>query len=197
MISQREVISALKGSWRLFRYDQRGMSQFDLSVNGFWRSFGVVFLLLPLLAVSFLAEKRLIQSYQNILPENFPNLTYWAAQLTGVGLDWVALPLVLLCLADFLGVSKGYIPFIVVRNWTSLLTVLPYFVVSVFYIFGIVSAEVLLFTTLVTLFLVIWFRYVLARIALGAASFTAIGVVMLDILLSLFVTEFAGRIWGL
>ena len=39
MPSQREIIAALFGSWRLMRFDADGMNWFDFSSAGFWRSF--------------------------------------------------------------------------------------------------------------------------------------------------------------
>ncbi|MTI43897.1 hypothetical protein E1178_09810 [Roseibium hamelinense] len=172
------------------------MMGFDTSVGGFWRSFLVVFYLLPLFWISSLAEKKHIVEQANILPENFPETIYWSAKLTGLGLDWIALPLLLASLAGPIGVTKGFVPFIVVRNWTSLLTAIPYVVISLLYLAGIISSGAMVFASLATLLVVVWFRYVIARIALGAAAGTAVGIVLMDVLISLFVTEFAYKLWG-
>lgn len=196
MITPSEVVRAVQGSWQLLRGDRGGMRCFDVSIDGFWRSFGVIVLLLPLFWISGLAEKKRQLVEMNILPENFADGPFWAAQIMGLGLDWIALPLVLAALAGPLGLSRGYVPFIVVRNWTSLLAATPYVLAALFYLVGLISIELMVLASLGTFGLVIWYRYLIARFALGAAISVAIGIVVLDILLSLFVTGLSMHVWG-
>ncbi|MBS8262520.1 hypothetical protein DYI23_20005 [Roseibium polysiphoniae] len=169
------------------------MRGFDLSIDGFWRSFAVIFLLVPLFVVSSLAERKLLLDETEFLPAG----AFWLAQFTSLGLDWVALPLLLAGLAKPLGISAGYVPFIVARNWTSLLAALPYVFVGLLYLAGLIAPGIMVLLSLVTLIVVIWYRFIIARVALQASMSMTIGVVILDIILSLLIGELAGRIWGL
>ncbi|MEC9470098.1 MAG: hypothetical protein VYA18_10295, partial [Pseudomonadota bacterium] len=126
MISKVEIRAALDGSWLLLRNRPEGMAFFDQSIQGFWRSFSVIFLLVPVYVVSCLAEKRLFFAENLYHPDAFPNGSYWFAQFLGMGVDWLALPLLLALLAAPIGISNRYVSFIVVRNWTSLLASVPY-----------------------------------------------------------------------
>ncbi|WP_213217829.1 hypothetical protein [Roseibium polysiphoniae] len=193
MLSGQEIARALQGSWMLLRNRPEGMRGFDLSIDGFWRSFAVIFLLVPLFVVSSLAERKLLLDETEFLPAG----AFWLAQFTSLGLDWVALPLLLAGLAKPLGISAGYVPFIVARNWTSLLAALPYVFVGLLYLAGLIAPGIMVLLSLVTLIVVIWYRFIIARVALQASMSMTIGVVILDIILSLLIGELAGRIWGL
>lgn len=104
MISKVEIRAALDGSWLLLRNRPEGMAFFDQSIQGFWRSFSVIFLLVPVYVVSCLAEKRLFFAENLYHPDAFPNGSYWFAQFLGMGVDWLALPLLLALLAAPIGI---------------------------------------------------------------------------------------------
>ncbi|MEJ8476176.1 hypothetical protein [Roseibium algae] len=197
MLSSQEIARALQGSWYLFRNRPEGMRAFDVSINGFWRSFAVVLLLVPLFVISSLAEKKLLLDETDFISETFPVGTYWLAQFTSLGLDWLALPLLLAVLARPLGIAQGYVPFIVARNWTSLLAAVPYVCVSLLYLMGVIAPGIMVLLSLMSLIVVIWFRFLVTRISLQANLSMTIGIVILDIVLSLLIGELVGRMWGL
>ncbi|QDG79388.1 hypothetical protein FJ695_00520 [Labrenzia sp. PHM005] len=172
------------------------MNYFDQSTQGFWRSFLVIFLLAPVFLVSALAEKKLLISENVILSEVFPENTYWLAQFLSLGIDWVMLPLVLAMLAGPIGISRQYVPFIVVRNWTSLLASVPYLATGLLYLMGIIPSGIMVLLSFTCLIVVLWYRFLIARIALQASASLAIGIVFLDILISLIIGELAGRLWA-
>ena len=196
MIGLGEIRAALDGSWLLLRNRPEGMAFFDQSIQGFWRSFLVVFLLVPAFLVSGAAEKRFYFLENLYHPDAFPNEAFWFAQAVGLGIDWLALPLVLAALAVPIGISRRYVPFIVVRNWTSLLASVPYLVTYLLFLLGILSPGVTVLLSLTCLLVVIWYRYLVARIALQASISLAIGVVVLDVLLTLVISQLVGLMWG-
>lgn len=195
MISGQEIARALQGGWLLFQTRRDGVQWFDRSIDGFWRSFGVVFLLLPLFVISAFGEKKLLLEETELTADIFPHFTYWSAQLTTFGLDWIVLPIVLALLARPLGISRGYVGFIVVRNWTSLLAAVPYVVSSLLYLLGIVPSGIMVLMSLVSLSMVLWFRFNIVRITLQTGIGLTLGIVVLDVILSLLITELAGRMW--
>ncbi|MCV0429685.1 MAG: hypothetical protein K5905_29960 [Roseibium sp.] len=196
MISMSEIRAALDGSWLLLRNRPEGMAFFDQSIQGFWRSFGVVVLLLPVFLVSGLAEKQFYFSENLYHPEGFPEGAFWTAQLFGLGIDWVALPIILALLAAPIGISQRYVPFIVVRNWTSLLASVPYLVTYLLFLLGIIPPGIAVLLSFSCLVAVLWYRYLVARIALQATISLAIGIVVLDILLTLVISQVVGNLWS-
>ncbi|MEP3046672.1 MAG: hypothetical protein ABJL55_01385 [Roseibium sp.] len=195
LISNSEIRAALTGSWLLLRNQPQGMAYFDQSLQGFWRSFQVIFLLVPIFVVSSLAEKKLLLSENVVSAETFPENTYWTAQFLSLGIDWITLPILLALLAGPIGISRQYVPFIAVRNWTSVLASIPYLITGLFYLTGIVSSGIMVLLSFTCLIVVLWYRFLVARIALQASVSLSIGIVFLDILLSLVIGELAGRLW--
>lgn len=196
MITMSEIRAALDGSMLLLRNRPEGMSFFDQSIQGFWRSFGVVFLLLPVALVSGLAEKQFYFSENLYHPEGFPDSAFWTSQLFGLGIDWVALPLILALLAVPIGISHRYVPFIVVRNWTSVLASIPYLITYLLFLLGIISPGIAVLLSFSCLVAVLWYRFLIARIALQATISLAIGVVVLDFLLTLVISQLVSMMWG-
>ncbi len=195
MIKGPEIARAIQGSWLLFLNRPDGLRWFDQSIDGFWRSFGVVFLLLPMFAVSAMAEKKLMLTEAGLLADTFPNGAYWTAQFAILGLDWIALPIILAVLARPIGISNGYISLIVVRNWSSLLAAVPYVLAGLLYLAGVISSGILVLLSLVTLVVVLWYRFNIVRITLRSSISVTLGIVVLDIVLSLLIAEIGGRIW--
>jgi hypothetical protein len=196
LISLNEIRAALDGSWLLLRNRPEGMGYFDQSIQGFWRSFSVIFLLIPVFLVSGIAEKKFYFSENLYHPDTFPNDAYWTAQLFGLGIDWFALPLILAVLAVPIGISNRYVPFIVARNWTSLLASIPYLITYLLFLLGLVPSGIAVLLSFTCLIVVLWYRFLVARIALQATISLAIGVVVLDILLTLVISQVVGQLWG-
>jgi len=191
-----EIRAALDGSWLLLRNRPEGMAFFDQSIQGFWRSFLVVLLLVPVFLVSGLAEKQFYFTENLYHPDAFPEGAYWFAQFAGLGIDWLALPAILALLAVPIGISQRYVPFIVVRNWTSLLASVPYMVTYLLFLLGVISPGITVLLSLTCLLVVIWYRYLVARIALQAPISLAIAVVVLDVVLTLVIAQVVGLMWG-
>lgn len=197
MLSSSEIRNALQGCWMLFQNREEGLSRFDLSVDGFWRSFRVVFLLLIPLVVIAAGERNLrLEEFQEAA-ETFSNEAFWSAQIVSLAIDWVALPLVLLALARPLGLSAGYIPFIVVRNWSALLVAVPYTINSLLYLAGIFAPGIMVLASLSILAVALWYRYAITRMTLRSGVGLSIGIVVLDVILSLLISQLVGRLFGL
>lgn len=194
MIPTREEIGrALSAAWRLFLNDPRGMAGFDLSVNGFWRSFGAIVPMAPFYFVAFLAERqmRLADPEQ----EAFSNATFFMAKTVAVAIDWVAFPIVLALFARQLGIGRSYAGFIIARNWASLLIIIPDSILAAIFGLGILGQEITGFISLAFLVIFLRFRFLIARIALGASIIFALGVTLADFLFGLVITAGFNRLF--
>ena len=116
MPDRAEVLHSLYGAYRLAFLDRSGMAHFNLSVDGFWRSFFAAVLVAP--GVAILVAQKLIAR-----PD--PLDLGWATvvQILAYGLTWAAFPLAALFLTQLLGLSRNYVPLIVALNWAEVLQV--------------------------------------------------------------------------
>lgn len=195
MPSAAEIQRAFQGAWALLLNRKDGMLAFDLSIDGFYRSFGAVFLLAPLYAIAALAEARLLQ-VDGAPVDGFPYVWFFGWKFAGLGVDWLALPVVLALLARPLGLAARYVPFIVARNWTSPVAMSMSILPSVLYAAGLVGQELAAILFLVVVIGVIRYQYQVVRIALQTTIAMSIAVVAFDLTLSLFLAELMSRLAG-
>ncbi|WP_209000108.1 hypothetical protein [Pannonibacter tanglangensis] len=188
-----ELTMAVTASWALFRGDARAIAAFDMSASGFWRSFLAIVVLVPLFFLSCLSDRKLLLADTGIPPEQFPETLYWTTQYVTLGIDWLVLPAVLAVLARPLGLSAGYVPFVVLRNWTSILSALPFAALGLLHVLGLMSDQALLLLNLVLLSVVLHFRYRIVRLAFGTPVSVSIGLVVLDFLLSIMINALVVR----
>ncbi|SHL37723.1 hypothetical protein [Roseibium suaedae] len=194
--SGQELRLSLRGAWLLLFNRPEGMGYFDLSLSGFWRSFGVAVFLLPAFFITSIAEWQLILSETGLSPEDLPGEAYWLAQSLNFAIDWVTFPVLFALLAGWLGYSRSYVPFIIVRNWASLISTAPYALAGLLYVIGVIPAGIMVLFSLARLMIVAWYHFRIARIALGATVSASVGIVILDFVLSLLISELSGRLLG-
>jgi hypothetical protein len=194
MIPTREEIGrSLRAAWRLFLNDPRGIAGFDLSVSGFWRSFGAIVPMAPFYFVAFVVERqfRLADPEQ----EAFSDATFFAAKAVIVAVDWVAFPIVLALFARQLSIGRNYAAFIVARNWASLLIIIPDSALAAVFGLGILGQEIAGFISLAFLVIFLRYRFLIARIALGASVIFALGIALAEFLFGLVISAGLSRLF--
>ncbi len=197
MITIAEVQRSLLGAWGLLLGRRDAMRSFDTSSEGFWRSFQVVFVIAPVYAVIAVADWQ--AALETTPPDAglpFSVQSFWVSRVLLLGLDWVTLPIILAALAGFLGIKQRYGAFIVARNWSNLLGILPFGAVALLDLIGLLPGDAILIPSLVALAFALRLAYMVARIALGAAVEIAIGFVVFDFLVSLALARIVSRLLG-
>jgi hypothetical protein len=183
MIGRDELARSLTGAWELFLDRPGAMRHFDVSVEGFWRSFRAVVLVVPAYLVAALADREFAAAELGIpLPPDGPFL---AESAIGLALDWIALPLILAVAARPLGIARRYAAFIVARNWCAVLAVVPFGAIGLLVIAGLVGPELGSTLMLAALIVVLRYNYLVARRGLEVGAGFAIGIVALDFAVSL------------
>ena len=196
ILTRDEVVRSLDGAGRLFIDRPEAMRFFDVSVEGFWRSFGAILLVVPSYALASLAEYHLILS-DSIADEGFSNGAFVAARALSLCVDWVAFPVLLALVAGRLGLGRRYASYVVARNWCSVLAFVPFGLVGLTFVLGLIGPDVASFLWLATLIPVLRYTFVIARRSLGVGTAFAIGVVAADFFLSLSIAAFADSVIGL
>jgi hypothetical protein len=188
-----EIASALTGAWWLFLRRAEAMRFFDVSVDGFWRSFGAIWLVLPGYAVIALAVRRMTPD--DPAAAAAPVAVFVAALLVRLAVDWVALPLLLALVARPLGIAGRYVPFIVARNWATVLAVYLTAVASLIAAFpGLEEiGGVLMFAVFL---LMLRYFYLVARIALDAGIGLAVALVVVDFAVSTMIELAVSSVFG-
>ncbi len=184
MPGRDEIVRSLSAAWDLFVDRPGAMRGFDLSVDGFWRSFGAVVLVAPSYVLAVLAERRI--AIETGLSDQ-SGASFFVQNVLGLGIDWVALPLVLALLAQPLGIARHYPEFVVARNWGAVIAAVPFGAIGLLILVGLLGGELANLLMLASLFVVLRYTYLIARRALDASLGFAIGIVVFDFVLSLMI----------
>jgi hypothetical protein len=183
VITPDEIVRSLTGSWRLALDKPDAMRFFDVSLDGFWRSFQAIVLIVPAFALTAMADRQATLS-DAIADEAFSDGGFFVAKTITLALDWITLPIVLAALAGPLGLKRGYTAYIVARNWTTVLMILPFAAIALLEMLGLISLGIAAFLSIGALAVIFRVSYLVARRALNASLEVAIGIVVLDFLIS-------------
>ena len=182
---QTIVRENLAGAWQVMLGRPEGLNRLDTSLEGFWRSFGAVILLVPFAALALMAQGPLgsgAEAEAVVEP-----LTASGLALEGIALlcDWFAFPLVFAFIAPPFGLGSRYVPFIVARNWASVITGAMVALVPALQVLGLLPAALVPLMLLVAIAVALRFSYMIARLALAVPMSMALAVVALELLISL------------
>lgn len=196
MLERDETARSLTGAWELFLDRPGAMRRFDISIDGFWRSFRVIVLILPAYLVTSLAE------YEIAAPERLPDQeasgsAFFLESVLALGLDWITLPIVLALAAQPLGIAQRYGGFIIARNWGAVIAVTPFAVIGLLVLAGVIGAEIANFLMLAALIIVLRYNFLIARRALDVGVGFAIGIVVLDLAISLTIALGLEAVFGI
>ena len=180
-----EISHSLFGAWRLARFDPGGMNYFDLSIRGFWRSFGAAAVVLPV--------------YIYFVAVNFDGTDASAAWFVIVkalayGAAWAVFPIVMVGLARVLNLTGNYVPFIIASNWASVLQVLLFIPVNTLAAFGGLESTSGALLYLLTMAIVLFYQWFVTRTALQTTRAIAGGLVAVDLFLGFFVAGVFDRL---
>lgn len=186
MPSLAEITSALVGSVRLARGDAAALGHFNMSVEGFWRSFAAIILVAPIyLAISSLSPDA---GAAEVAPA--------PVRLFILAVEWVAFPLAMVLVARLLDLQQRYAGYIIVYNWSSvpaMAVLLPPFLL---YSLGLIGPQALFSLFIALSLAVAYYRWLIARITLEIGGGVAAGIVVFDFAVSLLAGTLTQRLIG-
>jgi hypothetical protein len=188
------IRASLAGAWQVMLGRPDGLRQLDITLEGFWRSFGAVFLLAPFALPALMSQRQLAAA----AGEELGPLAAADIAVEGIALvaDWLAFPLVFALLARPFGLGAGYVPFIVTRNWASVIVAAMVGLVHALHVVGLLPPGLTPILLLVALAVALRFSYIIARTTLGVSMALALPIVVLDFLISLMVWSAVTRGMG-
>lgn len=171
MPDRAEIIHSLYGAWRLAHGDVAGMTWFEVSGPGFYRSFSVWIFVIPaqLLLVLAIADTR-----RTDLP------AFLAAEVLMVVTAWLLYLCAIAVLLRQAGRPQAFAAFAIAYNWAQvLLTVvlLPLFLLLV--LGGLHTGLAALVYWIVQLLIMVYIG-IIARAATGAGIAFCLGIAVLD-----------------
>jgi len=181
-----EVRLALAGTWRLARGDRGGLSYFDRSFDGFWRSFRAAIISYPLYLV-LLAMRVSVGDWQRS-----GGLRIVTVETIGYVIGWVAFPLLMLTVTQRLGRAHRFFDFMVPYNWCQLPQSALFVLAGLAVEGGMLGPQpgesigiVAVFATLVYE----WYVWYIARVALDTTAAVAVFIALLDFVLGVMISQ--------
>lgn len=188
-------LTALIGSLRVLGGDRRGLAAMDTSLEGFWNSFTVMLWLAPTIALSILADLRLDAAVGSA--RETPAVLVILAGILNYVLGWIAFPLLLALVGRPLGLGRDYVPWMVARNWTTVPASLPYVLVVLAWLAGLLPLRLLGPLTLAAVGFSLFCGWRVARLAGDRPFGAAVAYTLVDFLLGLTIETLADRLLAL
>ncbi len=183
MPSTLEITRALYGAWRFARLDRGALRWFELSVEGFWRSFFAFAIVAPGYAVLVYIEHA-----EAPVAAGAPRI--FAVDGIAYVLQCVAYPLAMVYLCRAIGRWDRYVGFVVALNWSVVLQMALIVPARLLAASGVAAGagDTLFYFAVIAVLLYQWFITVTA---LEVSGWTATGAVALDVLIGRIVGDLA------
>ncbi len=184
-----EVQQAFAGTFRLARGDRGGLSCFDRTLDGFWRSFRAAALCYPLY-LALLTMRVSLSKWQ--AAGGFVVIT---VETIAYVIAWVAFPLAMLTVARRLGRANRYFDFMVPYNWWQLPQSLLFVLVGLQSAGGLLPAPAGQAVEAAAVVAVLVYEWYIARVALDISGSAAALIVVVDLALGIVIDRAAGSLY--
>lgn len=174
MPTAREVLSGLFGAWRLAHLDRSGMSYFDQSVLGFWKSFFAAALVAPGYSILVLIH------FAEMPPAAGAARVFMVESIAYVA-SWTAFPLAVFYITEAIGKEREYIGYIVAANWANVIQLMVYLPVTGLAATAVLPTQLGSFLNVAVSLLILGYQWFVTRTALEISGFAAAGFVLLDV----------------
>ena len=176
MVTANDVSRSFRGTAALLNRRVEGLSAFDVSFEGFWRSFAAVGLTLPALVIALALERQRLDPGQ-ILDD------WRMAALVALGhlVDFAALPLAMIPLARLLRLQSRYAAFVIVSNWISVFGMLFLSVPGLLLLLGWETRPLTSLFLVAFGFIVLQLQWFATKVTLGVGGNAAAAVVLLGL----------------
>lgn len=180
------VRQSIDAALRLALRDRAAWNGFDLTADGFYRSFFAVVLVMPFNILFDLFLQRLATETDGVQRTyEMPDATFSTLALCA---QWLIFPLMALFLLRFLGYAGRYSALVIAHNWGSVVVQFINLPIVVLYSSGIISAALAIDFYFIAIGLTLYYRYYIAQTALDSPAHIAVAIVIIDFLLQIFFT---------
>lgn len=177
MVPIPEATGAIFGAWRLARLDPHGLSYFNATETGFWRSFFAALLTAPVYILMVALDYA-----QQPLAASDGEGRIVIVHAIAYAISWTAFPLAMATVARLIDRQRHYIRYIVAHNWGNVLEMALFLPVTVVAASGVPQLVVL---PAVAMLLIFAYRWYVTRTALEITGFQAMAIVGVDLALDI------------
>jgi len=172
-----EVQIAVGGALRLAVGDRKALGCFDISIDGFWRSFRAAAICYPIFIVLLAL---------NITPAQWgaygiPSIL--VVETIKYVIAWVAFPLIILPVSELFGRGDRFLAFMLVYNWSQIPQFVLFAVIGLDGATGLAPSSIAGSAALGAFLAVLVYEWYIGRVALGATGAQATLIVIIDQLL--------------
>jgi len=183
VITAREASLAIYGAWRLAKLDAAGMQFFDNTVEAFWRSFSAALVVLP--AYAILVLLRMSDDPPTVGPA-VVLVVHGIAYVAG----WFAFPFVMYYVAGWFDRQSFYFRYIAAYNWAAVLQITVFLFVTAIVSSGVLPQGFAPVLSLIATLAILVYQGFIARVALDTPIMGAVGIVILDMVISLLLNAY-------
>ena len=184
-----EIRLALLGTLRLARGDRSGLSFFDRSLDGFWRSFRAAVIAYPLYLV-LLSMRLTVAEW-----ERSGALLIITVETIAYIIAWTAFPLVMLVITQRIGRPHRFFDFMVPYNWSQVPQSALFVLVGLESESGVLGAQPSQAIEVAAAVAVLVYEWFIARVALDTTALAAVFIVFVDLLLGVLISHAASGLY--
>ncbi len=187
MINAAELSRSIFGAWMLARFDRTGAVLFGNTFEAFWRSFWAAFVVFP--AFALLLMLRSAHAEIAVGP-------FWAffIQTTGYVVGWVAFPYVMFHVTRLFDCHAFYFRFIAAYNWAVVLQIALMLTVTALAASGFLPGSLGILLTAGAVIAILIYQGFIALVMLEVPAIGAVGIVVIDLVLSLVLQSWTDRL---
>jgi branched-subunit amino acid transport protein AzlD len=184
-----EVRLALVGALRLAKGDRGGLSCFDRSLDGFWRSFRAAVIAYPLYLMLLMMRVTIAEW------ERSGGFYIIGVETIAYVVAWVAFPLAMLTVTRWINRSHRFFDFMVPYNWSQLPQSALFVLVGLQAESQAVSVQPAQVIEIAAAIAVLAYEWFVARVALETTAAAAALVVLVDLVLGVLISHVASSLY--
>lgn len=167
--------------------DPKAWDEFDLTTDGFFRSFAAILFVIPLNIVYDLFAIRVVEARAAraglVDLQSVYGATEMAFSTVTLVLGWIIFSLAVLFLLRPLGLQQRYSQFIIANNWGRIVTELLNLPAILMFSLGLISDQAAIDCLFIALGLRLYYRFYIAQTALEVGWGFAMAMAILQLLL--------------
>ncbi|HML10661.1 MAG TPA: hypothetical protein VK432_07355 [Stellaceae bacterium] len=184
-----EAWLALTGAIRLARGDRGGMLCFDPTEMGFWHSFRCAVLCYPLYLILLAFPIELGE------PPELDPVRVTIVETIHYVISWVAFPLLMIPLVDWLRRGDRYFAFMVAYNWSQAPQTALFALVALAGAVGLLPAEGMLYADLIVGVAALVYEWYVSYVALEVTRPKAALVILVDVVLATILSHVSAALY--
>ncbi len=182
MTWSEEIFRSLFALWRILKFDPQAPAYFNLTEQGFWRSFLAA-------AVANVVGHAMLQPLLALAPAEVRPVDLNGVLIREIAVGFVIMvvfPLLMVPVSRMLNLDRNYVTYIIAWNWSSWVMLILLVPISLFALVGLLSFGVVGLLQLILFVVAVFVGILVARAALECNGFVAAGLMLLEFVLARF-----------